>query len=300
MRVVVRPTGLASASDRGRVARLDGRRPGEVRRVRCRLGVLARADGSAMYEQGNTRVMAAVYGPREVTNRMEALPDRALIKAELSSASFSASERKGKLRHDRRANELALLVQEAFEAAVLVQLFPNSQIDIFLQILQVDGGRTAAAINAATLALIDAGVPMRDFVVCCHAGFVENTPIVDLNYAEECSNCADMPVAILPNCGDAESTAADGSAPMDDGEDDGEGASAAGASVGGGSAGGASAAGGGDSIVMMQLDRRLPLEHFASLVAVAADGARQIHALLKEEVRQHTLALQDSRGSVAL
>ena len=280
--------------------RLDGRRPGEVRRVRCRLGVLARADGSAMYEQGNTRVMAAVYGPREVTNRMEALPDRALIKAELSSASFSASERKGKLRHDRRANELALLVQEAFEAAVLVQLFPNSQIDIFLQILQVDGGRTAAAINAATLALIDAGVSMRDFVVCCHAGFVENTPIVDLNYAEECSNCADMPVAILPNCGDAESTAADGSAPMDDGEDDGEGASAAGASVGGGSAGGASAAGGGDSIVMMQLDRRLPLEHFASLVAVAADGARQIHALLKEEVRQHTLALQDSRGSVAL
>eukprot|EP01043_Picozoa_sp_COSAG02_P118477 COSAG02_NODE_55069_length_292_cov_1.196891_1_plen_52_part_01 len=40
--------------------RLDGRRPGEVRRVRCSLGVLARADGSAMYEQGNTRVMAAV------------------------------------------------------------------------------------------------------------------------------------------------------------------------------------------------------------------------------------------------
>jgi hypothetical protein len=124
--------------------RLDGRRPGEVRRVRCSLGVLARADGSAMYEQGNTRVMAAVYGPREVTNRMDALPDRAIINAELSNASFSASERKGKLKHDRRANELALLVQEAFEAAILVQLFPNSQIDIFLQIMQVDGGTRAA------------------------------------------------------------------------------------------------------------------------------------------------------------
>ena len=120
--------------------RLDGRRPGEVRRVRCSLGVLARADGSAMYEQGNTRVIAAVYGPREVTNRMDALPDRAIINAELSNASFSASERKGKLKHDRRANELALLVQEAFEAAIIVQLFPNSQIDIFLQIMQVDGG----------------------------------------------------------------------------------------------------------------------------------------------------------------
>ncbi len=120
--------------------RLDGRRPGEVRRVRCSLGVLARADGSAMYEQGNTRVIAAVYGPREVTNRMDALPDRAIINAELSNASFSASERKGKLKNDRRANELALLVKEAFEAAIIVQLFPNSQIDIFLQIMQVDGG----------------------------------------------------------------------------------------------------------------------------------------------------------------
>ena len=86
--------------------RLDGRRPGEVRRVRCSLGVLARADGSAMYEQGNTRVMAAVYGPREVTNRMDALPDRALVKAELSNASFSAGERKGKLKHGCRSSTL--------------------------------------------------------------------------------------------------------------------------------------------------------------------------------------------------
>lgn len=133
--------------------RLDGRRPGEVRRVRCSLGVLARADGSAMYEQGNTRVMAAVYGPREVTNRMDALPDRALVKAELSNASFSAGERKGKLKHDRRANELALLVQEAFEAAIIVQLFPNSQIDIFLQIMQVDGGAFDFVLAAAGLAV---------------------------------------------------------------------------------------------------------------------------------------------------
>ena len=40
--------------------------------------------------------------------------------------------------------------REAFEVAVLVHLYPNSQIDIFLQIVQVDGGRTAAAINAVT------------------------------------------------------------------------------------------------------------------------------------------------------
>jgi len=189
-------------------------------------------------------------------------------------------------------------------------------------------GRTAAAINAATLALIDAGVPMRDFVVCCHAGFVDNTPIVDLNYAEECSNCADMPVAIMPNCGDAVriEEGADGAAEMAVETEQQAGDETA------GSDGVAQLQASGDSIVMMQLDRRLPLEHFESLgaeylhayrtraptgvvlaialhtnfstqrardrpivalwwhcsnclsctVGVAADGARQIYALLKE------------------
>ena len=46
--------------------RTDGRRPKEIRRIRCRLGLFARVDGSAYFEQGNTKVIAVVYGPREV------------------------------------------------------------------------------------------------------------------------------------------------------------------------------------------------------------------------------------------
>jgi polyribonucleotide nucleotidyltransferase len=47
--------------------RLDGRKPDELRKIRCKLGILSsRADGSAYYEQGNTKVIATVYGPREV------------------------------------------------------------------------------------------------------------------------------------------------------------------------------------------------------------------------------------------
>ena len=45
--------------------RVDGRRPREVRRVRCQLGLFPRADGSALFEQGNTRVLAVVHGPRQ-------------------------------------------------------------------------------------------------------------------------------------------------------------------------------------------------------------------------------------------
>jgi exosome complex component RRP41 len=46
--------------------RIDGRRANELRQMQCKMGVLAQADGSAYVEQGQTKVLCAVYGPREV------------------------------------------------------------------------------------------------------------------------------------------------------------------------------------------------------------------------------------------
>lgn len=51
-------------SDQG--LRLDGRRSTELRRIQCKLGVFSQPDGSAYFEQGNTKVLAAVYGPHQV------------------------------------------------------------------------------------------------------------------------------------------------------------------------------------------------------------------------------------------
>ena len=56
--------GLELLSDQG--FRIDGRKPQELRKIQCRLGVFTQADGSAYIEQGNTKVLAAVYGPHEV------------------------------------------------------------------------------------------------------------------------------------------------------------------------------------------------------------------------------------------
>lgn len=54
-------------SDQG--LRLDGRRPDELRNIRCKLGVFSQADGSAYIEQGNTKVLATVYGPHQVKKK---------------------------------------------------------------------------------------------------------------------------------------------------------------------------------------------------------------------------------------
>ncbi len=52
--------------------------------------------------------------------------------------------------------------------------------------------------NAATLATIDAGIPMKDYVCACSASFVEDTPIVDINHVEESSAGPEIVVATLP------------------------------------------------------------------------------------------------------
>jgi exosome complex component RRP41 len=89
----------------------------------------------------------------------------------------------------------------------LLHLYPRSQICIFVTILAADGGRLCAAINAATLAVMDAGIPMKDFCCACAAGYAgdSSTPLVDLNRREESSGAqpaaVNFPCAILPQRG---------------------------------------------------------------------------------------------------
>ncbi len=49
--------------------RVDGRRPPELRKFKCQMGKCQQADGSAYLEQGNTKVIATVYGPHDVRYR---------------------------------------------------------------------------------------------------------------------------------------------------------------------------------------------------------------------------------------
>ncbi len=68
-----------------------------------------------------------------------------------------------------------------------------------MEVLQADGGTRCASITAAALALADSGIPMRDLVVACAAGKVEDTVVLDLYDAEDKLGAADVPVAYMPN-----------------------------------------------------------------------------------------------------
>ena len=52
---------------------------------------------------------------------------------------FAVGERKTRPRGDRRSIEMTLHMQQTFEAAIMTQLYPRSQIDIFVEVSQIDG-----------------------------------------------------------------------------------------------------------------------------------------------------------------
>jgi exosome complex component RRP41 len=178
--------------------RLDGRKPEELRPVKLEVGVIPNADGSAYVEHGKNKILAAVYGPREVHPKHLSLQDRAVLKCRYHMAPFSVQERKSPA-PSRREVELSKVIKESLEPAVFLEYYPRTMVDVFVEVLQADGGTRCASITAAALALADSGIPMRDLVVACAAGKVDDTIVLDLMDTEDKLGAADVPVALMPN-----------------------------------------------------------------------------------------------------
>ncbi|CAO2835528.1 unnamed protein product [Amaranthus hypochondriacus] len=223
--------------------RLDGRRPLEMRQLRAEIGVVSKADGSAVFEMGNTKVIAAVYGPREVENKSQQINDQALVRCEYTMANFSTGDRVRKPKGDRRSTEISMVIRQTMESCIMTNLMPRSQIDIFVQVLQADGGTRSACINAATLALADAGIPMRDLVTSCSAGYLSTTPLLDLNYVEDSAGGPDITVGLLPKL---------------------------------------------DKVSLLQMDSKLPLDTFESVMQLAIEGCKAIANYVREVLLENT------------
>ncbi len=181
--------------------RTDGRKTDEIRPLSIEAGVLHRADGSAYLEWGNNKVMAAVYGPREYNPRRFQQADKCVIRCKYNMAAFSTSDRK-RPGPDRRSQEIGKVIADAFENVVLTERFPRGVIDINMEILQADAGTRCAALTAATVALADAGIPMKGLVAALAAGKAGGVVCVDLDGPEDNFGEADLPIAVNMTTGE--------------------------------------------------------------------------------------------------
>ncbi|KAK4149927.1 3' exoribonuclease family, domain 1-domain-containing protein [Chaetomidium leptoderma] len=187
--------------------RVDGRRWNELRRVHAQIRTQAAADGSSYLEMGHTKVMCVVTGPSEPGPRRggtggggaggagggSGAGGKAEVVVSIVIAGFSSVDRKRHGKGDKRTLELQSTVANALAASLHTHLFPHSQINISLHVLSQDGSLLASLINAATLACVDAGIPMTDYVAACTAGSTSTyaagdegaDPLLDLNHQEE-------------------------------------------------------------------------------------------------------------------
>ncbi|HZX19910.1 MAG TPA: exosome complex exonuclease Rrp41 [archaeon] len=179
--------------------RLDGRKVDELRPIKIKVGVIPRADGSAYLEWGQNKVYASVHGPRECLPKHTANPYKAVVKFNYRMASFSVPDRKNP-KPGRREIEISKVSGEALERAIFLEKFPNTQIDVNVEIVDSNAGSRIAALTAASVACADAGLPMRDMVCGTGVGRAGGKIIVDLTKDEEdAPDAVDIPIAILPN-----------------------------------------------------------------------------------------------------
>ncbi|KAI1374228.1 ribosomal protein S5 domain 2-like protein [Hypoxylon crocopeplum] len=181
--------------------RIDGRRWNELRQLRGQIRTQAAADGSSYLEMGNTKVMCVVSGPSEDGKRRggqaggstSSAPNAADIVVSVVVGGFSTVDRKRRARGDKRIQELQSTLASSLASVLHTHLYPRSTITISLHVLSQDGSLLACLVNASTLALTDAGVPMSDYLVACSAGSTSShaagderaDPLIDLNGQEE-------------------------------------------------------------------------------------------------------------------
>ncbi|KAI0249858.1 hypothetical protein BJV78DRAFT_1283662 [Lactifluus subvellereus] len=160
----------------------------------------AGADGTARVAHGLTEVLVSVFGPREARVRAQTLHDRAAIHVEATIAPFSANDR----RRRGRGDKCVYLLEEIFSCDVRAGgadgPVPALTNRYFRPRAAAGRGVLQAAINATTVALINAGVPLADYVCAVTGGVHAAAPMLDLTALEE-TDLPHVTVASMPRSG---------------------------------------------------------------------------------------------------
>lgn len=180
--------------------RNSGRDFDEPRPMEAKAGVIKRADGSGWFKIGGSEAYAAVYGPRDLFPRFMKNPESGILRCHYSMMPFSSAGDRVRPGPSRRSKEISMVTSNALMPVVDLKDFPNSVVDIFIELPQTDAGTRCAGICAAAIALADAGIPMKDMVCAISAGMVEGQLLVDLDYFEDSHEIGvDIPFAMLHN-----------------------------------------------------------------------------------------------------
>ena len=179
----------------------DGRFPEQMRSFLLRPSVISQAKGSCYLELGNTKLTCAVYGPRGTGKIGKTFLDQGNVYCEVDLLPF-ASDRRRPFQREPEEQELSKLLQEALESVVRRETFPNAVVDVYINVIEDDGGVLAAAITAASVSLSLAGIQQLDTLIGCSTSSCAGYPLIDPSRLEEDASTSKMTVALLANSGE--------------------------------------------------------------------------------------------------
>ncbi len=184
--------------------RFDGRNYDETREIEIKAGIVKNADGSCYFRIGETIAYCAVYGPRDLHPRFLQDPAGGVLRCNYNMMPFSGIGDRVRPGGSRRSKEISMVIENSLRPVVDLTEYPNAVVDVFIELPQTDAGSRCAAICAASVALADAGIPMKDMVSSVSVGKVDDMVLVDLDYSEEAYEegpVADIPIAVIPSSG---------------------------------------------------------------------------------------------------
>jgi ribonuclease PH len=214
------------------IKRNDNRQPHEMRAVRLVTDYLLTAEGSALIEVGNTRVLCAASIESSVPQFLRGT-GKGWVTAEYSMLPRATAERtprevtKGKA--SGRTLEIQRLIGRSLRTVVDLSALGERSIIIDCDVLQADGGTRTASITGAYVALIIAlrklvqygqlkTVPVKDSVAATSVGLVKGYPLLDLCYEEDSQAEVDMNVVMTGSGHFVELQATGEKTPFDDGQ----------------------------------------------------------------------------------
>ncbi|MCH7568547.1 MAG: exosome complex exonuclease Rrp41 [Nanoarchaeota archaeon] len=184
------------------IKRVSGRKADELRPIKAEVGIIPNADGSAMFSFGDTVAIVAVYGPRQLHPQHMQDPSTGILRVNYDLLSFSVSDRK-RPGPSRRSTEISKVIEWALLPVLNIKDFPNTVIDVQIYILQADASTRVAGINAASMALAHAGIPMKNLVCAVAIGKLDKDLVVDVDKDEEDfekgEGATDFPIAKIAN-----------------------------------------------------------------------------------------------------
>lgn len=145
--------------------------PSSHRPISFHPGFIPNANGSCYIEQGNTKVIATVHGPFASTMTKKSkyesgseVMTTCIIETFYKNASFSKNSRTEPGPQTKEELICSKLLHEAIYPVIQVHKYPKMKINVSIVVIEDDGCALAAGVNAASLALANAGLLMYDFV----------------------------------------------------------------------------------------------------------------------------------------